>query len=84
MTVEIYTTQRCGYCLRAKQLLKDKDAAFREIPVDDEPERRREMEERAGARTVPQIFIDGEHVGGFDELWELEVEDELDSMLERA
>lgn len=83
MTVEIYTTQRCGYCLRAKQLLKDKGAAFTEIPVDD-AERRQEMAERAGARTVPQIFIDGHHIGGFDDLWEMEVEDELDTMLEGA
>lgn len=81
-SVEIYTTPLCGYCHAAKRLLKSKDAAFAETDVSRDPELREQMMERAsGRRTVPQIFIDGLHVGGFDELAELERKGRLDPML---
>jgi glutaredoxin 3 len=80
--VEIYTTQFCPYCVRAKSLLKQKGVAFEEIDVSDDPELREKMVERAGGRrTVPEIFINGKIIGGYDELRALEDADELDSLL---
>ena len=80
--IEIYTSPLCGYCHMAKRLLKAKGADFTEINVWAEPARKPEMIERAGGqRTVPQIFIDGVHVGGCDELHALERAGRLDSML---
>lgn len=80
--IEIYTSPLCGYCHMAKRLLKAKGADFTEINVWAEPGRKPEMIERAGGRrTVPQIFIDGVHVGGCDELHALERAGRLDSML---
>jgi len=80
--VEIYTMDWCGYCHRAKTLLKKKGVEFTEIAVDMEPGARERMVERAGGqRTVPQIFIDGKHVGGSDELYDLEQAGKLDAML---
>lgn len=80
--VEIYATMFCPYCFRAKRLLDAKGVAYDEIDVTMSPGRRREMAERAGGRTsVPQIFIDGAHVGGSDELQALETAGELDPLL---
>ncbi|SPJ23136.1 glutaredoxin 3 [Palleronia abyssalis] len=80
--VEIYTTPLCGYCHAAKRLLKSKDAAFIETDVSSDPGLREKMMERAsGRRTVPQIFIDGAHVGGYDDLAKLDREGKLDPML---
>jgi glutaredoxin 3 len=80
--VEIYTTMFCGYCARAKSLLRSKGVAYEEIEVDMDADRRRVMVERAGGRrTVPQIFIDGMHVGGSDELHALDRAGRLDPML---
>ena len=80
--IEIYTTPLCGYCHAAKRLLKSKDAAFAETDVSTDRETRAAMMERANGRhTVPQIFIDGTHVGGFDELAALERGGRLDAML---
>lgn len=80
--VEIYATGYCPYCVRAKQLLREKGVSFTEIDVALEPHRRAEMEQRAnGRRTVPQIFIDGFHVGGCDDLHALEHEGKLDPLL---
>jgi glutaredoxin 3 len=80
--VEIYTTQFCPYCVRAKLLLKQKGVAFEEIDVSDDPELREKMVERAGGRrTVPEIFINGRIIGGYDELRALEDADELDPLL---
>ncbi|MBK8908668.1 MAG: glutaredoxin 3 [Rhodospirillales bacterium] len=82
-TVEIYTTPFCPYCYRAKSVLKHKGVAFDEIDVMMAPRKRAEMRERAGGRnTVPQIFIDGRHVGGSDELAELDRDGRLDAMLQ--
>jgi len=80
--VEIYSSMFCGYCARAKALLARKGVAFEEIDVLEEPGRRPEMVERAGGRTtVPQIFIDGAHIGGSDELAALESQGKLDALL---
>lgn len=81
-TVEIYTKATCPYCLRAKSLLQRKGVEIHEIGVDFGGERRQEMIERAGGRmTVPQIFIDGKHVGGCDDLFELDSTGKLDELL---
>lgn len=79
--VIIYTTPICPYCARAKSLLKKKGAAFDEIDVMMDPDARREMEEKSGRRTVPQIFIGGTHVGGSDDLHALEEDGKLDALL---
>ncbi len=80
--VEIYTTSLCGYCHRAKHLLKNKGVDFIEYDVTFNVEKRAEMRERAGGRTsVPQVFIDGKGVGGSDDLIELDLDDELDPLL---
>jgi glutaredoxin 3 len=81
-TVEIYTTPLCGFCHAAKRLLTQKGAAFTEIDVSRDPARRAAMMARAGGRrTVPQIFIAGRHVGGCDDLYELDRAGGLDPML---
>lgn len=66
--VQIYTSAICGYCVAAKNLLKQKGYDYEEVRVDLDPARREEMVARARRTSVPQIFIDGEHVGGFDDL----------------
>jgi glutaredoxin 3 len=80
--VEIYTTMFCGYCARAKSLLQRKGVAFVEMDIEAETVRRDEMIARAGGRrTVPQIFIDGEHIGGSDDLAALDRAGQLDAKL---
>jgi glutaredoxin 3 len=80
--VEMYTTPFCPYCVRARALLERKGVAFTEIDIIKEPARRGEMVRRAGGRSsVPQIFIDGEHIGGSDELAALDRAGELDGRL---
>ena len=80
--IEIYTRMFCPYCTRARALLRDKRVAFVDIDIEEEPERRAEMIRRAGGRTtVPQIFINGEHIGGCDDLVALERAGELDPKL---
>ncbi len=80
--VEIYSSIFCPFCHRARKLLSEKGAAFEEIDVDAAPDRRREMTERSGGRTsVPQIFIDGSHVGGSDDLAALDRSGRLDGLL---
>lgn len=80
--VLMYTTRICPYCQMAQQLLEKKGVTVEKIAVDQMPERRREMTERAGgATTVPQIFIGDHHVGGYRELAQLEVKGELDRLL---
>ena len=68
--VEIYTTPMCGYCSRAKRLLKAKGVKFQEIDVMLSKTRRNEMMARAGSHTVPQIFVNGELVGGSDSVFD--------------
>lgn len=80
--IEMYTTAVCPYCVRAKQLLKQKGVeAIEEIRVDLTPERRDEMVSRTGRRTVPQIYIGSTHVGGCDDLYQLEHDGKLDALL---
>jgi len=80
--VEIYTKAFCGYCYRAKALLADKGVAFEEYDITMGGPQRAEMIERAhGGTTVPQIFIDGKHIGGSDELAALERRGALDPLL---
>ena len=80
--ITLYTTPTCGYCMAAKRLLAKKGASFEEINVAIAPERRAEMTQRAGGRrTVPQIFIDGRHIGGFDDLNALDRAGGLDPLL---
>ncbi len=80
--VEIYCSQFCGYCHRAKMLLDSKGVQYSEISVDNQPEKRTEMVERSGGLTsVPQIFINNEHIGGCDDLYELESQGLLDEKL---
>jgi glutaredoxin 3 len=80
--VEIYTTPWCPYCWRAKHLLKKKGVAFIEFDLWQESDRRAEMVRRADGRTtVPQLFIDGQAIGGSDELLALEASGELDRLL---
>jgi glutaredoxin 3 len=79
--VEIYTTPFCGYCARAKALLEDKGAAYDETDVMMDDKKRTEMRERAKRTTVPQIFINGRHIGGSDELAALERAGQLDALL---
>lgn len=80
--VEIYSSQLCGYCARAKRLLSQKGVDYIEYDVIENPAKRTEMTERAhGRMTVPQIFIDGKHVGGSDDLYALDRAGQLDPML---
>lgn len=80
--VEIYTTPICGYCMMAKELLRDKAVPFTEIDVMSDRARRAEMVARAGGKTsVPQIFIGGTHVGGCDDLHALDRSGKLDGLL---
>ena len=84
-SVTLYTTPFCGYCLAAKRLLGAKGVAYAEIDVAAEPSRRAEMVQRAmGRRTVPQIFIGAEHVGGFDEIYALDRAGKLGPLLAGA
>jgi glutaredoxin 3 len=78
----MYTTMWCPYCSRARALLEKKGVACEEISLDEEPGRRAEMIERAhGGRTVPQIFIGGEHIGGCDDMVALDRKGLLDAKL---
>jgi glutaredoxin 3 len=79
--IEIYTTPFCGYCARAKGLLDSKGATYEEMDVMMDEKKRAEMRERSKRSTVPQIFINGQHVGGSDELAALEQAGKLDPLL---
>jgi glutaredoxin 3 len=79
--IEMYTTPFCGYCARAKSLLEKKGAAYVEMDVMMDETKRAEMRERARRSTVPQIFINGQYIGGSDELAALEQAGKLDALL---
>jgi glutaredoxin 3 len=82
-TVQIYTTNYCPYCVRAKELLKKKNVSFDEIDVTNNDEGRVSLVQRSGGRkTVPQIFIGEHHVGGCDDLYALDASGELDTLLQ--
>jgi len=81
-TIEIYTKPTCGFCHMAKRLLNSKGISFAETNITAQPDKRPEMIQRAnGGTTVPQIFIDGTHIGGCDDLFALEQSGKLDPML---
>ena len=79
--VVIYTRPFCGYCSRAINLLAHKGVAFTEIEAGMDPDKRREMMQRSGRNTFPQIFIGGKHIGGCDEMLALERAGQLDPLL---
>ena len=80
--VVIYATRMCPYCTAARKLLKAKGVSYKEIDVTFNPKKRREMTEKASGRsTVPQIFIDGRHIGGFDDMAALDEAGKLDELL---
>ncbi|HXN80877.1 MAG TPA: glutaredoxin 3 [Myxococcales bacterium] len=79
--VVIYTTPVCPYCVSAKRLLKKKGVAYVEVDVAGDDEARIQLTERTGLRTVPQIFVGDEHVGGSDDLHALEAAGKLDALL---
>ncbi|WP_163338698.1 glutaredoxin 3 [Desulfopila sp. IMCC35008] len=81
-TIEVYSSDRCPYCVKAKALLDRKGVEYKEINVTDDDEARVALVKKAnGVRTVPQIFIDENHVGGCDDLYELDRKGELDPMI---
>lgn len=77
----IYSANLCPYCTMAKRLLDKKGAAYSEINIDSKPGLREEMMQKTKRRTVPQIYIGDFHVGGFDDLYALEMKNELDGLL---
>ena len=79
--IEVFCTPFCPYCIRAKKLLENKNVEYEEIRVDQLPERHDEMIKRSNRTSVPQIFIDDYHVGGCDDLFDLEAEGTLDTRL---
>ena len=80
--VTLYVSDWCPYCMRAKGLLAQKNIAFNEINVEEQPKLREEMIARSSRRTVPQIFIDDKHVGGCDDLFELDRSGKLDRLIQ--
>lgn len=79
--VVMYTTAICPYCMRAKQLLSRKGVEYEELRIEGDRERMRQMIQRSQRNTVPQIFIDDFHVGGYDDMAEMDAMGELDSLL---
>lgn len=82
--VEIYTKESCPFCIRAKQLLSQKGVDFVEYNLEDKPDELEALKKKTGWRTVPQIFIAGELIGGFSELSNLEFSGKLDEMLGKS
>jgi len=82
--VALYATAWCGYCAAARALLHQKGIEFSEIDVDEDPKLRQEMLERSGRRTVPQVFVGEQHIGGYDDLMSLDRSGELDALLAGA
>ncbi|MEE4330698.1 MAG: glutaredoxin 3 [Wenzhouxiangella sp.] len=82
--ITMYATATCPFCVAARNLLRSKKVDWEEVSIAGEPEKRAEMIARSGRRTVPQIFIGDQHVGGFDDLRALDEEGALDTMLARA
>jgi glutaredoxin 3 len=79
--IRIYTTRWCGYCVRAKALLRSRGLPFEEVTLDDEPAFREKLHELTGGWTVPQITIGDEVIGGYSELWRLDRSGGLDEKL---
>jgi glutaredoxin 3 len=83
MKIVIYTKAGCSYCAHAKQLLEQKGLAYTEIRVDLNPAMCEEMVQLTGRKTMPQIIIQGEPIGGFDDLYALETSGQLDKILKK-
>ncbi len=83
-SVVMYSTRFCPFCMRARSLLDGKGIEFADIAVDEQPQLRREMMQRSGRQTVPQIWIGEQHIGGFDDLALLERQGRLDELLKLA
>ena len=81
MSVVMYTTRFCPYCVRARQLLESKEVEYQDIAIDRDPNLRMEMVEKSRRHTVPQIWIGDEHIGGCDALFDLEHSQHLDVLL---
>ena len=79
--IQMYTTQWCGFCDRARALLDEKKLAYEEIPLDDDPAFRQRIRDLTGGWTVPQVLIDGTPIGGYTELRALERARRLDGLL---
>jgi glutaredoxin 3 len=79
--IQLYTTRWCGYCLRAKALLDERGLDYEEIGLDTDPKFRQYLFDLTGGWTVPQILIDGNPIGGYTELWRLDREGRLESLL---
>ena len=77
MNIEIYTIAKCPYCAAARRLLEKRKLHFKEIELTDDPALQQDMVEQTGQKTTPHIFINGKHIGGFDELVELDQEGAL-------
>lgn len=82
--ITMYSTRFCPYCMRARFLLDSKNVTYTDIGVDARPDVRREMMDKSGRHTVPQIWIGERHVGGYDDLARLEQQGKLDQLLELA
>jgi len=82
--VTIYTKPYCPYCIRAVSLLEQKGVAFDEVEAGFDPDKKREMMQRSGRTTFPQIFVGERHIGGCDEMMALEREGKLDALLQAA
>jgi glutaredoxin 3 len=82
--IRVYTTQWCGYCVRAKALLDSKGLEYEEVNLDEDPHFRQTLLELTGGWTVPQILIDGRPIGGYTELWGLDKRGELERLREAA
>jgi glutaredoxin 3 len=78
--IEMYTTAWCGFCVRAKVLLESRGLEFEEISLDGDPAFRAKLLERTGRWTVPQILIDGQPIGGYSELWQLDRDGRLEGL----
>ena len=81
VNVLMYSSRFCPFCIRAKALLESKKANFKELLIDQEPKLRQKMMQESGRRTVPQIWIADQHIGGCDELMALERANKLDALL---
>lgn len=82
--ITIYSSDYCGFCMRAKALLKSKGADFKELVIDRDPDLRAEMMQRSGRRTVPQIWIGEQHIGGCDDLYAMERSGKLGPLLAQS
>ena len=84
ISITMYSTRFCPYCIRARFLLDSKNVVYEDISVDAQPDLRREMMQRSGGHTVPQIWIGERHIGGYDDLARLEHQGQLNELLKIA